>query len=52
MTTKQKAFVAPQPLAPKPLKKRVYTKEEMALTNKQKVEVRRLNEDRRTYEKA
>jgi hypothetical protein len=48
----RKAPVAPQQPVPPALKKRVYTDEEVAARNKQKVELRRRNEDRRKEDAA
>lgn len=46
----RKAPVAPQQPVPALLKKRVYTEKEVAEMKRQKVETRRINEDRRRDE--
>lgn len=40
--------IAAMPPIPQALKKRVYTQEEIAKQNRQKVDLRRANEDRRS----
>ncbi len=52
LLAKGRAYTAPQPALPEVLKKRLYTNQEVAARNKQKVETRRQNEDRRKEDAA